>query len=796
MRRPLGLRFRVLGAAGLIALVSLITFGVLLNGLSDQTSLAKKGRSVTDGVNAAATLERLALEMESSARGFVVTRDDVQREAFEHSRAAVPAASRRLLASQTGAPERARVTEINRQAAEYAAFLAGVVADPRADPAAAARQSDVRLSAFRSALTSFAATKRAQQMQLRADSKHLRTRATRIAIGGLVVLLVLIAVLAFAAHRAIVVPVNRLQKFARELGAGRFQTRLPEDGPPETAELAQAFNVSAERLERATERHLAELDAVFRDSPLGIAFLDLDLRFLRVNEALARMNQVPAAEHLGRTAGEVTGQNDVERALRQVVETGEPILDVDVALHGRRFEANYFPVRDDRGELLAVGKAMSDVTARRRAENARERLQDATSALASAVTVSDVAAVAIEQARGALDAEAAVLLLLDADRYELEIVSDQGLDDGARGRWGRLSLAERMPATDAARTATAIFISAEATLLERYPGLAGTPYPRAGAYASLPLVAYGRTLGVLSLGYARPIEFDADERGLLNALAAQTAIAIARAQLYEREHTVSQTLQQSLLPRALPEIPGLDIAGRLEAGAKGVEVGGDFYDAFAIGENAWGVAIGDVCGKGVDAAALTALARHTVRAAAHAHESPAAVLEALNRAVLDESRPGQFLTAIFARLTPRPGGGFRLRAACGGHPPPVVLDAAGRPRELPCAGTLLGVVDDPDIADSEVDLEPGDTLLLYTDGLTEAAAPQHTLTTAEVGTLLARVHTDTAEQTAQACLASAIAAGGGVNRDDVAVLVVQVSEPALDRRDNGADRIFDTGTMP
>jgi sigma-B regulation protein RsbU (phosphoserine phosphatase) len=185
-----------------------------------------------------------------------------------------------------------------------------------------------------------------------------------------------------------------------------------------------------------------------------------------------------------------------------------------------------------------------------------------------------------------------------------------------------------------------------------------------------------------------------------------------------------------------------------------------------------------------------------VRAAAHAHESPAAVLEALNRAVLDESRAGQFLTAIFARLTPRPSGGFRVTAACGGHPPPVVVDAAGRPRELACAGTLLGVVDDPQIADTELDLEPGDTLLFYTDGLTEANAPAHTMTTAEVAELLAKVRRETAAQTAQGALATALQAGGGASRDDIAVLVVQVKEPALDRRDNGAGGIFDTGTMP
>ena len=768
----------MLAAAGVIALVSLITFGVLLEGLSSQSRSAVKARAANDAVTQAGVLERLALELETAA-----LRDDAG--AYAAARGQIRTAGRKLLSFESDAQDRSGAQALIGQLDALGATLqsAGGAAGPR-------------VTAFRTDLARFAADERAEQMKLRAEGSRLRKRAEWIAAGGLAVLLVLIAVLALAAVRAIVVPVNRLQRFARELGAGRFSTRLPETGPPETAELAHAFNVSAENLQRATDRHLAELDAVFRDSPLGIAFLDLDLRFLRVNEALARMNQVPAVEHLGRTVGEVTGQHEIEHALREVMQRGEPLLEVDTELHGRSFEASYFLVRDERGELLAVGKSMTDVTARRRAESARERLQDATSALASAVTVAEVAAVAIEQAGRALDAATAVLLLLDAERQVLEIVSDRGLDDPARGRWETISLAEPMPATDAGRTARAVFISDEPELLERYPRLAGAPYPRTGAYAALPLVAYGHTLGVLSFGFSRPLAFDDDERGLLTALAAQTAIAIARAQLYEREHTVSQTLQASLLPRALPDIGGLDLAGRLEAGAKGVEVGGDFYDAFAIGDDAWGIAIGDVCGKGVDAAALTALARHTVRAAAHAYRSPAAVLEALNRAVLDESRPGQFLTAVFARLTPRAGGGFHLTVACGGHPPPVVVDAAGRRRALACTGTLLGVVRDPQVADSEVDLEPGDTLLLYTDGLTEASAPQHTLTTEEVVELLAAVRRETAAQTAQGCLASALQAGGGVTRDDIAVLVVQVREPSLDRRDNGVDRIFDTGTMP
>jgi serine phosphatase RsbU (regulator of sigma subunit)/PAS domain-containing protein len=753
----------VLAAAAVTALVSLITFGVLLAGLNQQNATTLRARAANDSVTQAGVLERIALDIE---RGDRAARDELAP------------AGRRLLGLMRTPDQRARAEAVLRELSDFAQA-------PGAAP----------LAQVRADIGRFAAAQRAEQMRLRAETTRQRTRATRIAAGGLVLLLALIALLAFGAVRAIVGPVNRLQRFARDLGAGRFSTRLPATGPPEMAELATAFNAGAENLQRATDRHLAELDAVFRDSPLGIAFLDLDLRFVRVNEALARMNQVPADEHLGRTVGEVTGHYDIERALRRVVETGDPMLDVEIALHGRRFEASYFAVRDDRGELLAVGKSMIDVTARRQAEAARERLQAATTALAGAVTVGDVARVTIEQSRLALEADMAVVLSFDPDLGRLEMIDDHGLSEEARARWHGVTLDQPMPATRAARTQEAVFVPDEKALLQIFPELAGTPYPRAGSYAAVPLLAYGTPQGVLSVGFGRRVAFDDDQRALLNALAGQAAIALARAQLYEREHTVSQTLQASLLPRALPEVPGLDLAGRLESGARGVEVGGDFYDAFALPGGAWGIAIGDVCGKGVDAAALTALARHTVRAAAHAQHSPAAVLEALNRAVLEESRPGQFLTAAFARLTESPDGGFRLTVACGGHPPPVVVDAAGAQRPLDAGGTLLGVIVDPRISDTTIDLAPGDTLLLYTDGLTEAEAPQRTLSTLDVAQLLAGARGETAAQTAEACLATAVAAGGGETRDDIAVLVVQVQQPALDRREKLVGGIFDTGTM-
>ena len=354
--------------------------------------------------------------------------------------------------------------------------------------------------------------------------------------------------------------------------------------------------------------------------------------------------------------------------------------------------------------------------------------------------------------------------MLEAERLELRAF--HGLSETGQQRLAMVPLHEPRPVTVAARTGQAVIVRDEDEMAERFPVLAGW----VPAVTCVPLIASGTTVGVLMIDFASPRELDPGERDLLDALAGQSAVALARAQLYEREHKVAQTLQASLLPRALPKIPGLDLYAELRAGATGLEVGGDFYDAFPTGDGAWGIAIGDVCGKGVDAAALTALARHTMRAAANERVSPAAVLRALNRAVLAESRTGQFLTAIFARIE-----GSQLIVACGGHPPPVVLDAAGRDRRIDVTGTLLGVLDDPNVSDVTVVLEPGDTLLLYTDGLSEAGAPERTLTPDEVADVLRQARGDSAFDTVQAVLARALELGGGVIRDDVAVLVATVS---------------------
>jgi serine phosphatase RsbU (regulator of sigma subunit) len=198
-----------------------------------------------------------------------------------------------------------------------------------------------------------------------------------------------------------------------------------------------------------------------------------------------------------------------------------------------------------------------------------------------------------------------------------------------------------------------------------------------------------------------------------------TSVAVENAQRYARERVIAQTLQGSLLPPSLPEIPGLELAARFNAAGDGIEVGGDFYDVFRAGEDEWCMVIGDVCGKGPEAAALTALTRYTIRAGALHERHPSRVLGLLNEAMLEQRHDGRFATVLYLRLIVGPGGRVRVVAASGGHPLPLLLRADGRVDAVGAGGTLLGVIENPVLPDAEVVLDPGDTLVLYTDGVIE-----------------------------------------------------------------------------
>jgi serine phosphatase RsbU (regulator of sigma subunit) len=251
----------------------------------------------------------------------------------------------------------------------------------------------------------------------------------------------------------------------------------------------------------------------------------------------------------------------------------------------------------------------------------------------------------------------------------------------------------------------------------------------------VPLVSQGELIGLLNLGpRLSQQEYSADDRKLLGDLATQTAPAVRVAQLVrqqqqeaqereriEQELRVARLIQQTLLPKAVPEIPGYDVAAFYRPAR---EVGGDFYDFLELEDGRLGIVVGDVTDKGVPAALVMATTRTMLRAAAQRLDSPGEVLRRVNDVLYPDIPPNMFVTCLYAILDPRSG---RLRYANAGHDLPY-LRHKGRPggaSELRATGMPLGLMPGMGYEEKEAELEAGDSVLFYSDGLVEAHDPHY-----------------------------------------------------------------------
>ncbi|MDX3529973.1 SpoIIE family protein phosphatase [Streptomyces sp. ID05-39B] len=240
-----------------------------------------------------------------------------------------------------------------------------------------------------------------------------------------------------------------------------------------------------------------------------------------------------------------------------------------------------------------------------------------------------------------------------------------------------------------------------------------------GETVVLPLVARNRVIGMLTLGKPTDEHFRQEILELAEDLSRRAALALDNARLYSERTAISQSLQRSLLPPELPDIDGVEVEVIYRAAGEGNEVGGDFYDLFPISDGAYGFAIGDVCGTGPHAAAVTGLARHALRLLAREGLSGPAVLERLNSAILDEGARSRFLTLLYGEMRPQPDGSAELKVVCAGHPLPLRLRQDGTVEPAAEPQPLLGVMDDLELYEQTVVLDPGDVLLCVTDGVTE-----------------------------------------------------------------------------
>jgi len=291
-----------------------------------------------------------------------------------------------------------------------------------------------------------------------------------------------------------------------------------------------------------------------------------------------------------------------------------------------------------------------------------------------------------------------------------------------------------------------------------------------------PLVARSTVLGRLTL-----VETDhlrrqrADHVAMVEEVAARAALALDNGRLYQSRARMVDSLQSVLIPRDLPDSEGLSFAARYRVGDPRTDVGGDFYDAFEIGDHEWGVMVGDVCGRGTDAAALTGLVRHSIRAAVVRDSRPTQVLAQTNDAVMGQIDDFRFCTATYMNVK-RTASGARVVVSSAGHPRPVLVRSDGRTEMLECSGVLLGVVRDPNLAEVQLDLDPGDALVLYTDGVTEARGVDGLFGDERLVGVLAANAGRTADEIASA-LETAVRAHHPDGEDDLAIVVVQALAP-------------------
>jgi serine phosphatase RsbU (regulator of sigma subunit) len=235
-----------------------------------------------------------------------------------------------------------------------------------------------------------------------------------------------------------------------------------------------------------------------------------------------------------------------------------------------------------------------------------------------------------------------------------------------------------------------------------------------------PLAAPARTIGAITLVSAESMRrLSHADLALAERLGRRAGTAVESARLYTERTKIAKMLEAALLPESLPEIPGVELASLYRAAGELNDVGGDFYDVLEYGEGRWMLVIGDVCGKGPRAAAVTALARHTLRAAALLGLAPTAMLETLHAALRRQPSGSDLCTVCLVTVEPEVGHA-QLTVTLAGHPPPVIIAPDGGHRGIGTPGTLLGVLDPIEITEVDVRLEPEETLLLYTDGLPEA----------------------------------------------------------------------------
>jgi PAS domain S-box-containing protein len=515
-----------------------------------------------------------------------------------------------------------------------------------------------------------------------------------------------------------------------------------------------ALGIAADHtLLQRVETDLALSEQLINQSPIGLALMDPDLRYLMVNPALERIDGIPAEDHVGRHLRETLPFPDVdtvESALRQVLTTGTPLLDqyhvgrppADPD-HEHAWSLSFYRLEDPGGRILGAAVSVVDVTERHRAaaeaDRARRRLALVASASTRVGTTLEVEQTARELADIAAP-ELADVVAVDVLDSVLACRRKRRPDSGPeffralalKASHPTVALRAADPPGDLAtyegdRLVT-LCVHTGRPVLVRHVGEHDLPriardaegtalLAQAGvhSYLAVPLIAHGEVLGALDLKRTRnPLPFDEDDVVLAGELATRAAVAIDNARWFQSVRNTAVTLQRSLLPQHPPRLTGLEVASRYQPAQATSEVGGDWYDAIPLAGDRTALVVGDVMGNGIDAAATMGRLRTATCAYADLDLDPGDVLQHLDKITCDLEH--YIVTCIYAVYDPH---SRQCRIANAGHMPPALVRSGAAPEllDLP-PGAPLGVGGIP-FGTTTVELNPDDLLVLYTDGLVE-----------------------------------------------------------------------------
>jgi PAS domain S-box-containing protein len=526
-------------------------------------------------------------------------------------------------------------------------------------------------------------------------------------------------------------------------------------------------------------RHLA----VVRALPDAYVITDPEARIVEVNEAWSELTGLSASQAVGAVPPYPWWPDDPDDRARRMapiqeamaVGYGEWELDIESPagrLQHVRFTTTELLGRD--GRRLGFLSVLRDQTARVQAEERLRTIQLLADGLAGAVDLSQVAAVMLAEAVPALGAAAgSVGLLIDPDMI---LVVDSDLDGAPIGKGDVVSLHDRPFIARAVRTRQLVAIEGEDDF-RAYDPVVADRMANLGMKAALlvPLLGRERALGLLGVTFRENRRLDENDRELCAAIAGQCALAVERAQRYEHEHTVATTLQASYLATDEVDTPGVEVAVRYQPAVDVMDVGGDWYDVIALPDGRIGLAVGDVVGRGLAAAAVMGQVRSAMRALALTSDHPAEILVGLDR-FARHTPAAQVATVAYAVLDPATR---TLRYASAGHVPPHLVTPEGRVLAL-AEGTSwpLDTRRGARRVEAQTDFPPGSTLLLYTDGLVERRGESIDVGLARLEGLLADLGPSSPQALCDELMARLVRSGP--RTDDVALLCVQTeSEPAV-----------------